>query len=151
MDKLNISKMAFYAIALVCAAPAPGAFPVVDQATQKTRDAMRRTILETELEAEKSALDAAKKALAEAAPGKLDLQQREVDRHAANVDSINMELSGVAKMTVVKASGTVRLPGAPAVRPAVGAEQVPFWDVYRRPKTNVPDASDEADATVANH
>lgn len=86
--------------------PTPSNFPKVDSGTQKNRDNDRRKILESELDAETKALEAAKKELAEQESirnGDEKNYQKYLDRvqpykdtvalHQRNIDSLNKELS----------------------------------------------------------
>lgn len=88
------------------ATPSPSSFPKVDNDTQKSRDNDRRKILENELDAEKKALEAAKKELAEQEAvrnGDEKNYQKFLDRvqpykdtvalHQRNIDSLNKELA----------------------------------------------------------
>jgi hypothetical protein len=151
MDNLYILKMVFCvcATALVFAASAQSVFPIVDQATQKIRDATRRHILVTELTTEKALLSGARTALASATPDKRAEAQKDVDLHAGNVQAINDELVAIggAAKTVRVSAHMVTAPTAPK---HTDAAQVPFWDVYRRPQTNDMPAN-EVDATAASN
>jgi Domain of unknown function (DUF4124) len=62
----------------------PASFPKVDAGTQNQRDGKRKEILQAELDAEKQALDEAKKAYAE-----------EVDAHQRNIDLLTKEISNL--------------------------------------------------------
>ena len=86
----------------------PGNFPKVDAETQKSRDNVRRQILENEMAQEMTQLDDAKKALAEAEATRLGSErnyQRYLDRiqplkeavaeHQKNVDALKEELAGL--------------------------------------------------------
>ncbi|HMK14940.1 MAG TPA: DUF4124 domain-containing protein [Burkholderiales bacterium] len=86
----------------------PGNFPKVDAETQKSRDNVRRQILENELAQEMTQLDDAKKALAEAESTRLGSErnyQRYLDRvqpykdavaeHQKNIDALKEEIAGL--------------------------------------------------------
>jgi len=86
----------------------PGNFPKVDAETQKSRDNVRRQILENEMAQEMTQLDDAKKALAEAEATRLGSErnyQRYLDRiqplkdsvaeHQKNIDALKEELAGL--------------------------------------------------------
>ncbi len=86
----------------------PGNFPRVDAETQKSRDRVRRQILENELAQEMTQLDEAKKALAEGESIRLGSErnyQRYLDRvqplkdavaeHQKNIDALKEELAGL--------------------------------------------------------
>jgi Domain of unknown function (DUF4124) len=86
----------------------PGNFPRVDAETQKSRDQVRRQILENELSQEMAQLEEAKKALAEGEATRLGSErnyQKYLDRvqplrdavaeHQKNVDALNEELAGL--------------------------------------------------------
>jgi len=83
-------------------------FPRVTEDAQRARDAGRREVLENELAGEQSALDAARKALAEQAAtrngGEKNYQkvldrlqpfQEDVERRERNIEALNKELSGL--------------------------------------------------------
>ncbi|HXZ97350.1 MAG TPA: DUF4124 domain-containing protein [Burkholderiales bacterium] len=85
-----------------------GNFPKVDAETQKSRDEVRRQILENELSQEMAQLEEAKKALAEAESTRLGSERNyqrylervqpfkdEVDKHQKNVDALKEELAGL--------------------------------------------------------
>ncbi len=86
----------------------PGNFPKVDTETQKSRDNVRRQILENELAQEMTQIDDAKKALAEGEATRLGSErnyQRYLDRiqplkdavaeHQKNIDALKEELAGL--------------------------------------------------------
>ena len=86
----------------------PGNFPRVDAETQKSRDNVRRKILEDELSQETAQLEEAKKALAEAESVRLGGErnyQKYLDRvqpfrdavaeHQKNIDALKQELAGL--------------------------------------------------------
>jgi hypothetical protein len=86
----------------------PGNFPKVDAETQKSRDNVRRQILENELAQEMTQLEDAKKALAEGEATRLGSErnyQRYLDRvqplkdavaeHQKNIDALKEELAGL--------------------------------------------------------
>lgn len=110
-------------------AQAQQSYPVVNQATQRERDADRRLILETELQAERGELAKAQAAL-DASP----TQERKADvhRHVENEKALQRELDGVAgepreartpARAIVKAMRTA----------ATSANKSPrFWDPYHR-------------------
>lgn len=136
MQRLNIN---FVLIGLLsCAQPqllyaqTSASFPIVDPATQKARDADRRHILETELQAERQEL-----AKAEAAPVAIPATERaaNVHRHLENVQSLQRELAGVARpqqATQESLRAVVR-----AQRPAASIQRdlngpIAFWNPYNR-------------------
>jgi hypothetical protein len=107
-------------------------YPKVDPATQMTRDADRRHILETELQAERQEL-----AKAEAAPVAIASTERAANlhRHLENIKSLQRELAEVAR--------TQQLPQGPvravvrAQRPAASISRdlngpIAFWNPYNR-------------------
>ncbi len=93
--------------------PTPASFPKVDSGTQNQRDGKRKEILQGELDAEKKALDDAKKAYAEGesnpevfktADGKTQRNvakfqekiknlQADVDAHQRNIDLLQKEIN----------------------------------------------------------
>ncbi len=76
--------------------PSPVYFPRVDAATQRRRDDMRRQLLMQELASEQSNLEAARRALAEAArqPGAdLNKLADSVRLHEKNIEMLNKELA----------------------------------------------------------
>jgi hypothetical protein len=93
----------------------PEDFPRVDRDTQNQRDSKRRNILQTELEAEKQALEVAKKAYAEGAENpevfrtaggktfrnvpkfeeKMRVLKENVDNHQNNIDLLQKELDSL--------------------------------------------------------
>lgn len=93
----------------------PESFPRVDKETQNQRDSKRRTILQSELDAEKAALEEAKKAYAEGesnpevyrtADGKtfrnvpkfeakMRALQENVDNHQKNIELLQKELDAL--------------------------------------------------------
>ena len=97
----------------------PGNFPKVDTETQNQRDGKRKEVLLSELEAEKNALEAAKKAQAEGASNpevyqvrnadgssstlrnvpkfeaKMRTLQAEVDAHQRNIELLNKEIGHI--------------------------------------------------------
>ena len=97
----------------------PASFPKVDAGTQNQRDGKRKDILQSELDAEKKALDDAKKAYAEGASNpevyrkknadcssstfrnvpkfdeKMKGLQAEVDVHQRNIDLLEKEISNI--------------------------------------------------------
>lgn len=88
--------------------PTPAGFPKVDSGTQRSRDADRRKILETELAAEERLLADARKELAEQeaqrSGGEKNYQrvlerlkpfQDKVELHQRNVEAIRKEISGL--------------------------------------------------------
>lgn len=88
--------------------PTPGAFPKVDDNTQKARDTDRRRILESELAAEQKNLEQAKKDLAEqeaVRSGDERNYQRVLDRlqpfkdkvalHERNIEAIRKEIANL--------------------------------------------------------
>ncbi len=77
-------------------APEPAYFPKVDPATQRRRDDMRRQLLMQELASESRNLEAARRALAQAArqPGAdLNKLSDAVRLHERNIEMLNKELS----------------------------------------------------------
>ncbi|MDR1423571.1 MAG: DUF4124 domain-containing protein [Azoarcus sp.] len=88
--------------------PATGAFPRVTEDVQRARDAGRREVLEGELAGEQSALDEARKVLAEQETtrnggeknyqkvlDRLQPYKEDVERRERNVEALNKELSGL--------------------------------------------------------
>jgi hypothetical protein len=93
----------------------PANFPKVDAGTQNQRDGKRKDILQSELDAERKALDDAKKAYAEGASNpevyrtkegktfrnvpkfdeKMKSLQAEVDAHQRNIDLLEKEISNI--------------------------------------------------------
>ena len=93
----------------------PASFPKVDADTQNQRDGKRKDILKSELDAEKQALDEAKKAYAEGESNpevfktkdgktlrnvakfqeKMKGLQAEVDAHQRNIDLLTKEISNI--------------------------------------------------------
>ena len=93
----------------------PASFPKVDADTQNQRDGKRKDILKSELDAEKQALDEAKKAYAEGESNpevfktkdgktlrnvpkfqeKMKNLQAEVDAHQRNIDLLTKEISNI--------------------------------------------------------
>jgi Domain of unknown function (DUF4124) len=93
----------------------PASFPKVDAGTQNQRDGKRKEILQAELDAEKQALDEAKKAYAEGESNpevfktkdgktlrnvpkfqeKMKGLQAEVDAHQRNIDLLTKEISNL--------------------------------------------------------
>ena len=93
----------------------PEGFPKVDANTQKARDNSRKEILQSELEAEKAALEEAKKAYAEGASKpevyktkdgktmrnvpkfeeKMNSLQADVDAHQRNIELLEKEISTI--------------------------------------------------------
>jgi hypothetical protein len=77
----------------------PGNFPKVDEATQKSRDGSRRTILEDELKTEDGLLAKAKQDLQTAEekhdPAKISEMKQQVDLHQGNIVALKSELSGL--------------------------------------------------------
>lgn len=93
--------------------PTPASFPKVDADTQNQRDGKRKDILKSELDAEKLALDEAKKAYAEGESNpevfktkdgktlrnvpkfqeKMKNLQAEVDAHQRNIDLLTKEIN----------------------------------------------------------
>ena len=93
----------------------PASFPKVDADTQIQRDGKRKEILKTELDAEKQALDEAKKAYSEGESKpevfktkegktlrnvpkfqeKMKALQAEVDAHQRNIDLLTKEMSAI--------------------------------------------------------
>jgi hypothetical protein len=93
--------------------PTPASFPKVDAGTQNQRDGKRKEILQGELDAEKKALDDAKKAQAEGASNpevfktkdgktlrnvakfdeKMKALQADVDAHQRNIDLLTKEIN----------------------------------------------------------
>lgn len=134
-----LSAVAFSFVASAFPVYAQDTFPSVDQATQKARDDTRRQILQTELATEKKALDGAQQALADATntkqpTAKLDALRQEGDRHAKNVDALNVELVALGKRpSTAKTSSPVRLQ-ARIINNSVPdtTQPAPFWDVYKR-------------------
>ncbi len=85
--------------------PTPGNFPRIDDATQKKRDDVRRTVLEEELDSEQKNLEDAKRQLATgekflagespASPAyqsRVKLLRSAVERHERNIAAIQKEL-----------------------------------------------------------
>lgn len=90
------------------AAASSGSFPRVTEDAQRVRDAGRREVLENELAGEQSALDEARKALAEQEAtrhgneknyqkmlDRLQPYKENVERRERNVEALNKELSGL--------------------------------------------------------
>ncbi len=95
--------------------PTPASFPKVDAKTQDQRDDKRKEILSSELDAEKKALEEAKKAYADGAANpemftaangkrfrnmakyqeKVDKLQADVDAHQRNVELLQKELDAL--------------------------------------------------------
>ena len=93
----------------------PASFPKVDADTQNQRDGKRKEILKSELDAEKQALDEAKKAYAEGESSpevfktkdgktlrnvakfqeKMKALQAEVDAHQRNIDLLTKEINAI--------------------------------------------------------
>jgi hypothetical protein len=93
--------------------PTPASFPKVDAGTQNQRDGKRKEILQGELDAEKKALEDAKKAQAEGASNpevfktkegktfrnvakfdeKMKALQADVDAHQRNIDLLTKEIN----------------------------------------------------------
>ena len=93
--------------------PTPASFPKVDAGTQSQRDGKRKEILQGELDAEKKALDDAKKAYAEGESSpevfktkdgktlrnvpkfdeKMKSLQADVDAHQRNIDLLQKEIN----------------------------------------------------------
>ena len=93
--------------------PTPASFPKVDAGTQNQRDSKRKEILQGELDAEKKALDDAKKAYAEGESNpevfktkdgktlrnvpkfeeKMKSLQADVDAHQRNIDLLQKEIN----------------------------------------------------------
>jgi hypothetical protein len=93
----------------------PASFPKVDADTQNQRDGKRKEILQSELEAEKKALDDAKKAYTEGESNpevyktkdgktfrnvpkfdeKMKGLQTDVDAHQRNIDLLNKEINAI--------------------------------------------------------
>ena len=93
--------------------PTPASFPKVDSGTQNQRDGKRKEILQGELDAEKKALDDAKKAYAEGESNpevlktkdgktlrnvskfdeKMKTLQADVDAHQRNIDLLQKEIN----------------------------------------------------------
>ena len=93
--------------------PTPASFPKVDAGTQSQRDGKRKEILQGELDAEKKALDDAKKAYAEGESNpevfktkdgktlrnvpkfdeKMKSLQADVDAHQRNIDLLQKEIN----------------------------------------------------------
>ena len=93
--------------------PAPASFPKVDAGTQNQRDGKRKEILQGELDAEKKALDDAKKAYAEGESNpevfktkdgktlrnvpkfdeKMKTLQADIDAHQRNIDLLQKEIN----------------------------------------------------------
>lgn len=93
--------------------PTPASFPKVDAGTQNQRDAKRKEILQGELDAEKKALDDAKKAYTEGESNpevfktkdgktlrnvpkfeeKMKSLQADVDAHQRNIDLLQKEIN----------------------------------------------------------
>jgi Domain of unknown function (DUF4124) len=94
-------------------APTPASFPKVDAGTQNQRDGKRKEVLQGELDAEKKALEDAKKAQAEGASNpevfktkdgktlrnvakfdeKMKALQADVDAHQRNIDLLQKEIN----------------------------------------------------------
>lgn len=116
-------------------------FPVVDNATQRARDADRRHILETELHIERRALVRAQAVLASEST-----QERAADvhRHTKNIRSLRRELDTVAKLrpalresapALVKAERTAVSPDAGRISIApLRSMKGPaaYWNPYNR-------------------
>lgn len=106
-------------------APAQEAFPKVDPATQRERDAQRREILETELAAERTAYAAAQAALASAPT---EANRAALHRSDENIKALLRELgAGIARRSPLRVAAA---PKPQKQQEATGA--VPFWDPYRR-------------------
>ena len=95
--------------------PTPASFPKVDSDTQKQRDGSRKQILQSELDAEKTALANAKQAYADGASNpetfktkdgktlrnvnkyqeKMKTLQAEVDVHQRNIELLEKEISAI--------------------------------------------------------
>ena len=79
----------------------PSDFPRVDSNTQKSRDGMRRKILEDELAAEKRLLAEAHQSLKESKevpetpPKKMKTLQEQVSLHEKNVEALKSELANI--------------------------------------------------------
>ncbi len=93
----------------------PASFPKVDAGTQNERDGKRKEILQSELDAEKKALEDAKKAYAEGASNpevfktadgktlrnvpkfeeKMKALQADVDAHERNIDLLTKEINAI--------------------------------------------------------
>lgn len=95
--------------------PTPANFPKVDEKTQNQRDGTRKTILQSELDAEKTALADAKKAYEDGASNpevyktkdgktmrnvpkydeKIRALQAEIDAHQRNIELLQKEMSAM--------------------------------------------------------
>ena len=112
----------------------------VDLTVQKTRDEMRRQILQEELVTEEKSMDGTKQALSEAVnlgrpTAKLAAIREDISRHAKNISALNNELASLEKTREATKSKThVRLVGRANTLPPDLNQSVPFWDVYRRSK-----------------
>lgn len=122
--------------ALALSARAQPAYPTVGKEAQKARDADRRLILETELQAERAELEKARDAFDTGAPGE---REATVHRHLENVKALQRELGSKATppdtgpvRAVLKATRAAASNGAPGR----------FWDPYQR----TPDAADSGTA-----
>ncbi len=107
-------------------------YPIVDPATQRARDADRRHILETELQAERHEL-----AKAEAASAAIPATERaaNVHRHLDNVESLQRELARVARSQQVpqesqRVVSRVQRPGNSVLRTPNGPSA--YWNPYNR-------------------
>lgn len=78
--------------------PTPASFPKVDSGTQNQRDGKRKEILQGELDAEKKALDDAKKAYAE---GESNPEMSHVPRQVTTVTGHDADGKAITKTTTV--------------------------------------------------
>lgn len=115
------------------------AFPAVDAATQKTRDDMRRQILQSELATEKKAYDDANGALSAAISGKqptdkIDALKQSALGHQKNVEAIQGELANLDRTASGTKTAPVAVRARAAAAPANDQRPAPYWDVYNRPQ-----------------
>jgi Domain of unknown function (DUF4124) len=75
-------------------APTPASFPKVDAGTQNQRDGKRKEVLQSELDGEKQALEAAKKAFTEG-EGVLEIHKTAEGKTIRNVEKYNEKMKGL--------------------------------------------------------
>ncbi len=117
------------------------AFPVVDSATQKSRDNTRRQILERELATEQDLLAKAQQEFtagqtAKQPSEKFDTLKETVARHQRNVAALTQEIArvgGIVARSKTSAAPVVLRQSQPKEQPQDVAP-APYWDVYRRPR-----------------
>jgi hypothetical protein len=105
-------------------------YPVVAKADQKTRDADRRLILQTELAAEREALAKAKSGSNVVAKNESGLA---IHRHEENIKALERELEGSALTSGDESPARAVVKALrPAARAANVARVPQFWDPYNR-------------------